>query len=141
MGRPQLTGTTSTTSTINTMEQFRFRKWQVYQDSQKLFSDILGIVATLPSQYRYSLGDQMTRAALSIVLNIAEGSGKNSIKELNRFLDIAIGSAYETLACVDTLAQNKFITKEKLGSLERQVVSICSQIGGFKKKLRNPYTK
>src|SRR3989344_2474906 len=123
------------------MEQFRFRKWKVYQDSQKLFSDVLVVVGVLPSQYKYSLGDQMTRATLSIVLNIAEGSGKNSIKELNRFLDIAIGSAYETLACVDTLAQNKFITKEKLGSLERQVVSICSQIGGFKKKLRNPYTK
>ncbi len=46
------------------MEQFRFRKWKVYQDSQKLFSEILVVVATLPSQYKYSLGDQITRAGL-----------------------------------------------------------------------------
>ncbi len=118
------------------MEQFRFRKWKVYQDSQKLFSDILAVVATLPSQYKYSLGDQVTRASLSIVLNVAEGSGKNSIKELNRFLDIAAGSAYETLACADTLLQNKFINQKQQESLEKQLESICSQIGGFKKKLR-----
>jgi len=117
------------------MEQFRFRKWKVYQDSQTLFSDILAVVVTLPSQYKYSLGDQITRACLSIVLNIAEGSGKNSIKELNRFLDIAIGSAYETLACVDTLFQNKFISQKQQENLEKKLESICSQVGGFKKKL------
>lgn len=118
------------------MEQFRFRKWKVYKDSQQLFSDILAVVAVLPSQYKYSLGDQITRAALSVVLNIAEGSGKNSIKELNRFLDIAVGSAYETLACTDTLLQNKFINQGQQENLEKQLESICSQLGGFKKKLR-----
>jgi len=118
------------------VEQFRFRKWKVYKDSQQLFSDVLAIVGTLPSQHKYSLGDQINRAALSIVLNIAEGSGKNSIKELNRFLDIAVGSAYETLACADTLLQNKFINQKQQENLEKQLQNICSQIGGFKKKLR-----
>lgn len=145
---------TSTTGTINiknvkldnqdkkyykyrTMEQFRFRNWQVYQDSQKLFSEILGVVNSLPHQFRNSFGDQITRSSLSIVLNIAEGSGKNSIKELNRFLNVALGSAYETLACADTLMQNKFITPQKQRDLEKRLESICSQIGGFKKKLRH----
>ncbi len=117
------------------MEQFRFRKWKVYKDSQELFSDILKITTSLPSQYKYSLGDQVTRSSLSIVLNIAEGSGKSSIKELNRFLDIALGSAYETLACVDTFMQNNYISSKQQEELERQLQSICSQIGGFKKKL------
>ena len=109
----------------------------MYQDSQKLFSEIVAITKPLPYEFKSSLGDQITRASLSIVLNIAEGSGKNSIKELNRFLDIAIGSAYETLACIDTLVLNKFITQTQQKSLEKQIESICSQLGGFKKKLRD----
>jgi four helix bundle protein len=119
------------------MEQFRFKKWQVYQDSQKLFSDISTVVTALPRQYQNSLGDQISRSSLSIVLNIAEGSGKSSIKELNRFLDVALGSTYETLACIDTFLENRLITIEKQQNFEKRLESICSQIGGFKKKLRN----
>ncbi|MES2203125.1 MAG: four helix bundle protein [Patescibacteria group bacterium] len=118
------------------MEQFRFRKWQVYQDSQKLFSDITAALKPLPYEFRSSVGDQITRSSLSVVLNIAEGSGKSSIKELNRFLDVSLGSLYETLACIDTLHQNKLITQEKYAKFEQQIQNICSQLGGFKKKLR-----
>lgn len=119
------------------MEQLRFRKWQVYTDSQSLFSEITGIVSTLPRQFQNSLGDQISRSSLSITLNIAEGSGKNSTKELNRFLDISIGSGYETLACADALFRNKLVSQEEYTNLEGKIMSICSQLGGFKKKLRN----
>ncbi len=54
------------------MEKFRFRKWKVYNDSQKLFSLILKIVKDLPKEFRFELGSQMIRAALSVALNIAE---------------------------------------------------------------------
>ena len=108
----------------------------MYQDSQKLFSEVAPVVSTLPRQFQSSLGDQVSRSSLSVVLNIAEGGGKNSIKELNRFLDIAIGSAYETLACVDALVQNKLITQTQRDNFEKQLRGICSQLGGFKKKLR-----
>lgn len=118
------------------MEQLRFRKWQVYTDSQNLFSDISELISSLPRQFQGSLGDQIGRSSLSIVLNIAEGSGKNSIRELNRFLDIALGSAYETLACTDSLLRNKLIHQGKYDDIEAKIMSICSQLGGFKKKLR-----
>ncbi len=118
------------------MEQLRFRKWQVYTDSQNLFSDMSKIISSLPGQFKGSLGDQISRSSLSIVLNIAEGSGKNSIKELSRFLDIALGSAYETLACTDSLLRNKLINKGEYDDIEVKIMSIYSQLGGFKKKLR-----
>jgi len=56
------------------MEKFRFRKWKVYNDSQELFSIILKIVKELPKEFRFEIGSQMIRAALSVALNIAEGS-------------------------------------------------------------------
>ena len=123
------------------MEQFRFRKWKVYQDSQTLFSDIVPVVKALPYEFKSSLGDQVTRSSLSVVLSMAEGSGKSSIKELNKFLDISLGSLYETLACVDTLRKNNLITQEQLRKFEDIIQNICSQLGGFKKKLKASYTK
>ncbi len=68
------------------MEKFRFLKWKVYQDSKELLSLILKLIKKLPKEYRFELGSQVIKSALSVILNIAEGSGKGSDKELNRFI-------------------------------------------------------
>jgi len=47
--------------------------------------------------------DQWLRAAQSIPLNIAEGNGKRSLKDKNRFFEIARGSALECAAIHDVL--------------------------------------
>ena len=93
------------------MNKFRFLEWEAYQDSKKLFSCILNIVQKLPREYRFELGSQILRSSFSILLNIAEGSGKNSDRELNRFIGIALGSVNETLAGIDDLKGNGFITE------------------------------
>ena len=117
------------------MDKFRFLKWEVYQDSKKLFSLVLKLVKKLPKEYRFELGSQIIRCAFSIILNIAEGSGKASDKELNRFIEISLGSANELLAAVDVLRDNNFITDDEFDEIYKQLNSISNQLGGFKKKL------
>lgn len=119
------------------MNKFKFLEWQVYKDSRELFSVILGIVKKLPKEFRFELSSQLIRSCSSISLNIAEGSGKNSDKELNRFFEIALGSAYETLASLDILRANNLITKEEFEDSFRRISSITNQIGGFKNKLKS----
>lgn len=116
-------------------KQFKFLEWQVYNDSQELFTDILKIVNETPKEYRFELGNQIIRSSLSVVLNIAEGSGKQSNKELNRYIEIAFGSLYETLAGIDTLRRNSMIGNKKFKSIHDKISSICKQLGGFKKKI------
>lgn len=118
------------------MREFRFREWQVYSDSQDLFSVVLKVTRGFPKEYRYSLVDQIVRSSLSIVLNIAEGSGKSSDAELRRFLDIAIGSAYETVAAIDTCQRNDLITIGIAKDIERRLMSICRQLGGLKRSTK-----
>lgn len=117
------------------MKQFRFLEWKVYKDSQEVFSFILNLVNKLPQQHRYGLGDQLLRSASSISLNIAEGSGKQSEKELNRFIETALGSLYETIANLDTLRLNKLINEGDFNLAKDKLAEISKQLGGFKKKL------
>jgi four helix bundle protein len=96
---------------------FRFLSWKVYRDAQRIFLEILKIVRRLPADIRYSLGSQLIRSALSIILNIAEGSGRGTDKELNRFFNIAIGSINEIIAALDTLREAGHISSGAFGAL------------------------
>jgi four helix bundle protein len=118
------------------MKKFRFLEWKVYNDAQDLFKLVLRIVRILPKEYRFELGSQIIRASLSIILNIAEGSGKTSDKELARFLDISLGSAYEVLASADVLRNNALLDKKEFDLIYSKIVSITDQLGGFKQKIK-----
>ncbi len=114
---------------------FRFLEWQVYKDAKEFFKLVYGIVNKLPRGIRFEMGSQIIRASFSIVLNIAEGSGKSSDRELKRFFDISIGSLNETVAGMDILKDNQLITKEQFDLMLEKAGSISKQLGGFKKKL------
>lgn len=118
------------------MDKFRFLGWSVYKDAKELFSYIIKIVNKIPKEYRYDLGGQVIRSALSVVLNIAEGSGKISDKEMNRFFNIALGSLNETLAAADVLYYENLINKTEFEWVYKKVDSISCQLGGFKKALK-----
>ena len=114
---------------------FRFLEWPVYRDA-KVFSHLsFNIVKKLPKEYRFEIGSQIIRSSMSVVLNIAEGSGKNSDKDFNHFLNIASGSLSETIASFDVLKDNKFISENEFGRLIDLGNGISGQLGGFKKKL------
>lgn len=117
------------------MKKFRFLEWGVYKDAKILFFESLKITHSLSKEYRFELGSQLVRASLSVVLNIAEGSGKTSDKELNRYFDISLGSLHEVLALADTLRDGDFITIEQFENIAVLVENISKQLGGFKKKL------
>jgi four helix bundle protein len=68
---------------------------KIWQRSRVLVKEIYQLTETFPGNQQYGLTSQMQRAAISIPSNIAEGAGRNSIKEFMRFLDIANGSAFE----------------------------------------------
>jgi len=85
----------------------------------------------------FSFRDQIKRATLSIVLNIAEGSAKKSDKDFAKFLEISVASANEVAACIDIMYELDKLNKVEYYEIMNEIESIIKQLGGFIKKLRN----
>jgi four helix bundle protein len=63
--------------------------------SMELAKAVYQMTATFPAEERYGLSQQMRRAAVSIPSNIAEGAGRNGVKEFLNFIGISRGSLAE----------------------------------------------
>ena len=72
-----------------------FKKYTVWQKGITLVKKIYLFSISLPVDEKYGLVSQIKRATVSIPSNIAEGCSRNSEKEFKRFLEIALGSAFE----------------------------------------------
>lgn len=114
---------------------FRFRKFQVYQLAKQLHTEIYYLTCEF-SRNTYYIVDQIRRSSLSIVLNIAEGSSKQSDKDFNRYISIALGSVDETIACLEVCLELKIISQREFDELEIKYDALSRQLGGFSKKLK-----
>jgi len=72
-----------------------YRDLVAWKRAHKLALEIYRATDSYPGRERYGLVAQLRRAAVSVVSNIAEGAGRQSDRELARFLRIARGSACE----------------------------------------------
>jgi len=90
-----------------------FRNLDVWKNGIELVKEVYQIAKLLPKNEEFGLKSQITRAAVSIPSNIAEGSARNSQIEFKRFLEIAMGSAFELETQLIIMEDQQFIPKEK----------------------------
>ena len=86
---------------------FRFEELSIWQRAFKLANEIDLLVELFPKKEIFSLSSQVKRAADSVVLNIAEGSTGQTKPEFKRFLNIALRSAVEVVACLMIAKERK----------------------------------
>lgn len=115
---------------------FRFKKFKVYQDAKLFYLEIIQLISKFSPKH-YNLIDQIKRASLSVILNIAEGSAKKSDKDFSRYLKNSLGSINETVACLDLLLNLNLINSNKYLEMEEKALKIANQLGGFSKKLNS----
>jgi len=115
---------------------YKFETLEVWQRSLDYADQIHDIAEQLPKHERYNLADQMTRAANSIALNIAEGSTGLSDAEQDRFLRIAIRSLLETVASLHLVKRRDYLDDiELLRNAYRESETLFAKLQAFRSSL------
>jgi four helix bundle protein len=114
---------------------FSFEKLRVYEVAQALVKDIYQLQKKFPDEEKYGLGDQVRRAAVSIVANIAEGSGRTSPKEKSRFIEIAFGSMTEVFCELQLACDLGYIPKEQFEELRPRFTETAKLLSGLRNSL------
>ena len=111
-----------------------FRNLQIWKDAMDLTQAVYEITEVLPKMETYGLISQMTRAAVSVPSNIAEGSGRSD-KDFSHFLTIALGSLFELNTQIMLSERIGYLTTEQSLALQGRADKLQMMISGFKRRL------
>ena len=124
------------------LRKFSFESLDVYQKCRSLVTDVYRIQHSFPQEERYGLGDQLRRASTSITANIAEGSGRQSVREKIHFVEISYGSLMEVFCELQTATDLGYITESRFDEFRPQFTDIAKMLSGLRssliKNLNNP---
>ena len=112
-------------------ELFEFQNWDVYQRSIKMVTQCRSISNQNKAIGIKGFNDQLTRASLSIPLNIAEGISRFGVKEKLNFLRVAKGSVFECVACLDVLFDLECLEISEYRKLVKELSEIGKMLSGL----------
>ncbi|MGN6165762.1 MAG: four helix bundle protein [Flavisolibacter sp.] len=96
---------------------YAFEKLEVWQDARKLAVLLYKVAGKFPVEEKFGVVSQIRRAAIAVASNIAEGSGRKTIKDQSHFYHIAYSSALEVL--------NQLIISHDLGFISTGDFTEC----------------
>jgi len=115
---------------------YKFEQLDVWQRALEYIDQVHDIAEQLPKREKYNLAEQMTRAANSIALNIAEGSTGLSDAEQDRFLRIATRSLLETVACLHIVNRREYLDDtDTLRAAYRESETLFAKLQAFRSSL------
>ncbi len=112
-----------------------YRKLDVYKRAILFTKLVRRATGAFPKDELYALNSQYRRAADSIALNIAEGTGNDSKREFAKFLGCSIRSGYECGGRADIAIVQKYITRKEYDLLTKETDEIISMLIGLKRSL------
>lgn len=116
---------------------YKFEKLDVWRLALDYADAIYTLADGLPDRERFGLWSQITRAANSVALNIAEGSTGQSDAEQARFLGVAIRSLVEKVACLHLIKRRGYLADPSLlGEVYRQSEALFAMLQAFRSSLR-----
>lgn len=90
-----------------------YKKLNIWKNGIQIVKQVYFLAEKLPSREKFGLQSQLSRAAVSIPSNIAEGSSRSSEIEFKRFLEIAVGSLFEVKTQLIICEELHFLLEKK----------------------------
>lgn len=115
--------------------KFNYENLEITNLTLQLINEIYILTKKFPQSEQYCLVSQIKRSATSILLNIAEGSGKYSKLDFARFIRNSIGSTLETDANLKIALNQKFISNRDYDLARKLIEKIFYKLIAFEKSL------
>lgn len=112
-----------------------FKELLIWQKGIDIWIECFKLTKSLPADERFALVSQINRASSSIPANIAEGSSRKSQKDYARFIQIALGSAFELETFFIGIERLNLLDKGSIDSILNLIIEEQKMLSGFLKKL------
>ena len=112
--------------------KFPYEKLDVWQEAKALIIAIYGETAQFPTTEKYGLVSQINRAAVSVASNLAEGSGRTSLKDQAHFSQIAYSSLMEVSCQMVIACELEFVAEEKCQKIRQMISGIANKINALR---------
>jgi S23 ribosomal protein. len=109
---------------------------EVFRMADALVLEVYALAGRFPADERYALTSQVKRAVVSISSNIAEGCSRSSQKDFLRFLELALGSAFELAHQLSLSRRLGFVSAELCAPVEATVQRVSKMLVSLGKALR-----
>ncbi len=116
---------------------YSFETLNAWQEARKLVVSVYQLLDNFPKFEKYALCDQIRRAIVSVPSNLAEGSGRMSLREQIHFIEISYGSLMEAYNQLIIAADLNYIDEQSLESLKAPIDNVARMLNG----LRSSYVK
>ncbi len=113
-----------------------FRQLQIWKEGMDVTKQVYLLLAKFPSSEKFGLISQISRCAVSVPSNIAEGSSRSSDKEFAHFLSIALGSLFELETQLLLAIELEIINRNEMEPLIESIIQLQKKISAFKKTLK-----
>lgn len=110
---------------------FGFEELRVYQAARTLVQLTYRTVKKLPDLEKYALGQQMRRAAVSIIANIAEGNGRHHRQEASQFCRASRGSLMELADAFNVCLDQAYMTEKDHKEAREAILNVLRLLNGY----------
>ncbi len=115
--------------------RFRFEKLAVWQEARVNSRSIYRLTCKFPRDEMFALTSQIRRASVSVVSNIAEGSGRNSDKDFAHFLEQSYGSLMEVASLLYLALDAGYVIGTELEPLLGELEKLARRIAALNRSL------
>lgn len=112
------------------------KKLDAWKQAMELVKDVYKATSSFPATEKYSLTDQIRRAAVSVPSNIAEGAARQTRKEFINFLHIAQGSLSELDTQFELARELGYIDEVAWKAIDALMVRVDKMLSGLIRSLR-----
>ena len=115
--------------------EYSYEKMRMWTDIRHYVKNVYKVTKTFPYDEKYCLTQQLRRAAVSVLSNVAEGLSRKTDKEKQRFIEISYASLMETNAQWIISLDLLYISEEQYLKLKEEVLKISNQLNALSKSL------